>query len=263
MEIILPQPRKCKICGGMSVPFDTVERLKACMSDRYPLGVSGLGILYRRCEECGFIFTSDFDSYSAEDWAAEIYNEDYIKVDPGYIDYRPALSAGLIRSQFSRQHTIGLDYGAGSGQMAAMLRSSGWRYDAIDPFGASRMEPGHAGRYNLCSAFEVFEHVADPSGALASILSMCSAGRLMIVIGTQLSDKEVDGARRLSWWYASPRNGHISLFSRAAMAHMARQAGLDYACFGQSTHYLSRGWKPGQVACLAYLGKARRLVRLT
>lgn len=171
-------------------------------------------------------------------------------------------SRGLIASQFKRSSTIGLDYGAGSGLMARSLREAGWRFDACEPYGDSSMEPQNKGLYNVCSSIEVFEHTVDPVSEMGEIVRLCSKGRLMVVIGTNLSDGEVDEDRRLAWWYAAPRNGHISLFSRESLRRLAVQFGLEFTSFGASTHYLTRGWHSADVARMAYIGKARRMLRL-
>jgi hypothetical protein len=34
------------------------------------------------------------------------------------------------------------------------------------------------------------------------------------MFSTLLSDGNIKLGQKLTWWYASPRNGHISLFSR-------------------------------------------------
>lgn len=256
IELVL----RCKICGHDSRVFDAVDRAKTCREDVYPLGVSGNSVIYHRCDDCGFIFTRDFDHFTQQDWAQAVYNDDYIVVDPDYKSVRPFLSCGMIESQFSRSDTVGLDYGAGSGLMAATLRERGWVYDAYDPFGATSITPERRGSYNVCSAFEVFEHMVDPVGELSSILSLCSPGRLALIIGTNASDGVVSEATRLSWWYAAPRNGHVSLFSKESLRRMAGRFGLDYATFGISTHYLTRGWSSAEVAYMAYVGKARRVL---
>lgn len=253
----------CKVCSGEARPFDSVDRLKCCVGGRYPFGPSGDGVIYLRCEDCGFIFTRDFDDWSGDDWRSQIYNDDYLIVDPCYAGARPRASLGLILSQFRKDETVGLDYGAGQGLMAAALREKGWNYDACEPYGESTMLSNNAGRYNVCSSIEVFEHTVDPLAEMARIVGLCSGGRLAVVIGTNVSDGEVDENRRLGgWWYAAPRNGHISLFSKEALRRMAARFSLDFASFGSSTHYLTRGWQPAEVARMAYIGKARRLMRL-
>lgn len=250
----------CKICGAESIPFDAVDRSKTCCEDVYPLGVSGRSTIYHRCRDCGFIFTADFDQYTSKDWATQIYNDEYVVVDPDYRERRPLLTCTMIESQFSRNETIGLDFGAGSGLMAKTLRNRGWLYDAYDPFGEVNMSSERRQMYNVCSAFEVFEHLVDPISEMKDLLAMCSPDKLALVIGTNASDGVVSEQSRLSWWYAAPRNGHISLFSKEALRRMAQRFELNYASFGSSTHFLTRGWSRSEVALMAYVGKARRIL---
>jgi hypothetical protein len=233
---------------------------RTCHEDVYPLGVSGISVVYRRCESCNFIFTNDFDTYSSADWIANIYNDKYTSIDPDYHSIRPALSRGLIESQFRKRETVGLDYGAGNGMMAESLRDRGWRYDTYDPFGNTNMVAARVGTYNLCSAFEVFEHVPNPVGALEEIVRMSSPDKIAIVIGTNTSDGMVSNKPPLSWWYAGPRNGHISLFSKEALKRLGARFGLAYNSFGSSTHYLTRHWSPAEITLMAFRGKARRVL---
>jgi hypothetical protein len=38
-----------------------------------------------------------------------------------------------------------------------------------------------------------------------------------VLFSTLLSDGEIVRGRPLRWWYAAPRNGHISLFSAQSL----------------------------------------------
>jgi hypothetical protein len=253
--------RQCKICNGRSRLFDYVDFNKSCRDGRYPFGLSGERVAYHRCESCGFTQTNYFDDWTATDWSSRIYNDEYVVVDPCYVERRPLQSRQMVRSLFSKRATIGLDYGAGSGLMARTLRDEGWVFDACEPYGDSNMDAANVGRYNVCTSIEVFEHTIDPAAELQRILGLCSKEKLMVVIGTNISDLEIDDDRRLGWWYAAPRNGHISLFSRKSLQILANQADLDFASFGASTHFLSRGWKRKDVARRAYVGKWLRMMR--
>jgi len=46
------------------------------------LPVSEKLIPYWSCIECGFIFTNYMDAWLPEDFQREIYNDEYINVDP-------------------------------------------------------------------------------------------------------------------------------------------------------------------------------------
>jgi hypothetical protein len=102
------------------------------------------------------------------------------------------------------------------------------------------MLPERLGRYNFCLAMEVFEHSPNPVSSLEDIVGKMASGRAMIMIGTWIHDGIVSDQTRLSWWYAAPRNGHISLFSRRSMEILASKFGLSYSSIYPGMHLLTR-----------------------
>lgn len=233
----------CKICQSPTTLFDVVDRSKICdLKNVYPAGLSGTPVYYERCQSCGFLFTRHFDSYQADDWTREIYNGEYARLDPEYHGERAHRNASLLQFMFSRQRAsiIGLDYGGGNGATSQSLRQIGFNFDSHDPFGFSDMTPHKAGTYNLVTAFEVFEHVPDPVSTLATIMNYMADGPAILIIGTLSSDGRVDNRSRLAWWYAAPRNGHISLYSKRSLATLAQKFGLHCASPLPGTHIMSR-----------------------
>jgi len=232
----------CKICGGTAQPFDLVDFNKTCDKTLYPSGLRGIPVLYQKCGDCGFIFTDFFDDFSADEWRTHVYNDDYAKVDPDYDSKRPRSNVLKINILLigRKNQIIGLDYGGGNGKTSALLREQGWVFDSYDPFGHTDMAPERLGRYNFCSAMEVFEHSPNPMSSLQDILEKMASGRAMIVIGTDTHDGIVSAQTRLSWWYAAPRNGHISLYSRRSIEILASKFGLCYASVCPGTHLLTR-----------------------
>lgn len=233
----------CKICGGDAQLFDVVDFKKCCNPTLYPDGLAGVPVFYRCCRTCRFIFTTFFDGFTSDQWRSHVYNDEYAAVDPEYIEIRPRRNASEVESLLlgNQASTIALDYGGGNGMTAMLLRKKGWTYDAYDPFGFCDVEPERIGKYNFCSAFEVFEHSPDPISTLSEILRMTSPERLMIFVGTGVHDSEVRLDNRLAWWYAAPRNGHVSLYSRRALQLLGRRFGLGYVSVSRGTHLLLRG----------------------
>jgi hypothetical protein len=256
----LPGGTACKVCDAQAEPFDVVDFMKTCDPGLYPRPLSGVPVYYHRCRRCGLVFTGFFDRFSAEDWREHVYNAGYVEVDPAYVEERPRQDAARLDAYLcERKHElIGLDYGGGSGIAARLLRELGYRYDAWDPFGVQSLTPELQGRHNFCSSFEVAEHSTDPRGMFSGILGMLAPGRVMIFVGTQVHDGLVDDARRLSWWYAAPRNGHVTLHSRRSLGLLAQLNQLDFHSFTRSTHLMSRGYTRAEVARFVYAGVARR-----
>jgi len=252
----------CKVCGEKATPFDMVDFSKTCTLEKYPLGLSFIPVAYRKCERCAFIFTSFADRFTGEQWKRFIYNEDYIHADPEYLEVRPRHNARELAAFLAgkKKSTLALDYGGGNGLTSRLMRQRGWAYDSYDPFGQVEMEADRKGRYNVCSALEVFEHTPDPVASLQELLDLCSSDRLIVFIGTSVHDGMVSNANRLSWWYAAPRNGHISLFSRESLRVLAARYGLAYASFSRGTHVFTRGM--GRRRAFASLVRGKIIRRL-
>jgi 2-polyprenyl-6-hydroxyphenyl methylase/3-demethylubiquinone-9 3-methyltransferase len=261
-------PAPCKVCEGETALFDVLDFAKTCDARLHPADLAAVPVYYRRCRACGFIFTDFFDDFSPRQWSAHLYNDDYYRrVDPAYAEQRPASNARGVDHllRHVKQQVIGLDYGGGSGRTCERLRALGYRFDTFDPFGQRSLTPEFAGRYNFCSAFEVAEHTPDPRGLIDAIVGLASPQRLAILIGTQLHDRVVTDATRLSWWYAAPRNGHISLYSHRAMQILARRHALDYTRLSERTHLFTRHWTAREawwfLARGKMVGRIERLAR--
>lgn len=232
----------CKICGDRADVFDLVDFNKICNSIKYPLGLSGIPVVYSKCENCRFIFTQFFDDFSPEEWSFYIYNDEYVRVDPGYISGRPQSNLRQL-SRFLRnkeKDIIGLDYGGGSGLTANLMNEAGYSFDFYDPFGHNELSFDKKGKYNFCSAMEVIEHSPNPVEFISDILSRCSQNRLIILIGTSTHDDMVSPETRLSWYYAAPRNGHISLFSKRSLKYLSERFGLNYVSASAGIHLMVR-----------------------
>lgn len=254
----------CKICDSHATPFDLVDFNKTGHHSKYPYGVAGIPVRYDRCDNCGFIFTGFFDSFTADQWSEYVYNDEYyIGVDPEYAEIRPQYNARWFSTLLAgrKGSLLGLDYGGGNGRTVELMRTMGWAYDCWDPFGHTDMAPENAGRYNFCSSMEVFEHTPDPVGSLRSLVEKCSPDKLMIMIGTGAHDGIVTDETRLNWWYAAPRNGHISLYSKKSLEMLAAKFGLDYVSLSMGTHLMVRGYSEREAKIMLLRGKLMAKLR--
>jgi len=230
-----PRPVACKVCRGASGLLGVVDFHKSCEEAKGKLlGLSGCPVYYRRCGRCGFVFTDAFDDWGVEDFRRSIYNEDYALVDPDYAEVRPAGNARLVTETFaaSREALRVLDYGGGTGVLAGRLRDEGFMGETYDPFSEFREMP--EGRFDLITCFEVMEHVSDPRATtetMARLLKQEGA----ILFSTLVQPVEF-AAEGLRWWYAAPRNGHISLYSTAALAHLFGRLGMKVVSFNEALH---------------------------
>jgi hypothetical protein len=220
-----------------------------------------VGVEYRRCRRCNFIFTEFFDQFTADLWVTCVYNSDYYSsIDPEYESIRPQQKSYQLRCLLRSPDAgwLGLDYGGGGGRLSQLMRESGYVFDSYDPFGADTTQEVNRGKYNLCSLFEVAEHAVDPIGVLGEIVKMSSPARLGVLVGTQVHDRQhVQPGHLANWWYAAPRNGHVSLFSRASLVRLAASRALSYFGFARGLHFFYRGYSPLAVRKMQLTGKLR------
>jgi SAM-dependent methyltransferase len=232
----------CPICAGTCSLLDVVDFNKSCeVPGGKIMPPCGIPISYFLCERCGFCLAPEIAKWPQEDFESKIYNSEYVHVDPGYVDARPRANASMLVKLFGERKTEfrHLDYGGGSGLLSELLRESGWNSTSYDPFVDRGVNPGDLGKFDLVSAFEVFEHVPDVT-QLMSNLSSLLAENGVVIFSTLLSDGNIAPQQRLGWWYASPRNGHISLFSRKSLATLIVKNGYRLGSFSSGFHLF---WK--------------------
>lgn len=231
----------CKCCGGTASYFGSVDFHKNCeiAKGKNVLPPSGIMVPYHRCGECGFLFTIVFDSFSQEDFGELVYNDEYVLVDPDFADLRPRANAEFIAELFSAHpETRILDYGGGNGLTAELLREAGFRnvvtYDPFVPRHAKRPE----GTFDLILCFEVVEHSPDPHGTFEDIDSFLGTDGI-VLFSTLVQPSDIT-AMGLDWWYAAPRNGHVSLHSRESIGVITAGSGYNFGSFNENLHVLFR-----------------------
>lgn len=235
----------CKCCGARAEHFGAVDFHRSCEDvGGALLAASGIAIPYHRCVECGFVFTLAFDHFTPQDFAEHIYNDDYVRVDPDFAGRRPLNSAELVgRKVFPGQTALRmLDYGGGEGRLAALLREMGFASAVTyDPFYAgSGSRP--TGTFDVVTSFEVLEHTTTPYETLREMRALTD-DRGMILFSTLVQPPDFDELG-MRWFYAAPRNGHVSLYSRQSMTALMRRLGLKWCSFDHVLHAAYRGKLP-------------------
>lgn len=228
----------CPVCGSPAELYDVVDFNKNCReSEGIQLPLCGVPIYYRRCAACEYTWAPEFREWADEDFLNHIYNEDYVHVDPDYLTVRPEGNAVMVTQLFGRQreHIRHLDYGGGNGGLSALLAQQGWNTLSYDPFPGDRTTAESLGKFNLITSFEVFEHVPDPNTLMTSLCKLMD-DECLVLFSTLVSDGNILPQGRLNWWYAAPRNGHISLFSTRSLALLAEKHGLGFRSFSATTH---------------------------
>jgi len=220
----------CKICGQPAPLHGVVDFNKTCEANRgkfFPL--AGVPVWYHRCTNCQFLFTEQFDHWTAEMFRQHIYNDAYIEVDPDAAGSRArGNAAGVINFARKVNATRVLDYGGGDGTLAGVLNENGFDAVSWDPVQDATPAPP-AGSFDFVCAFEVIEHTPTPMHTCGQALSFLRAGGLFM-----FSTLTLDGlpAQACDNWYIAPRNGHISI-------HSSRSLELLFGRLDRQVHHFS------------------------
>jgi 2-polyprenyl-6-hydroxyphenyl methylase/3-demethylubiquinone-9 3-methyltransferase len=240
LQAICPKETPCKCCGAPASLYGLLDFHKNCeIYRKNALEISGVPIYYHRCPVCQFIFTTALDHFTKEDFERHIYNDQYPLIDPDYQEVRPRGNATLVARLFSEARPARiLDYGGGNGTLATLLRDAGFPLvETYDPF-VPRFSEKPTGRFDCVICFEVLEHSTDPSRTLSHMVEFLTDTGIML-ISTLLQPDDIDRLG-LSWWYAAPRNAHVSLYSKASLEKLVLPLGFQVHSLDQSYHVLVR-----------------------
>lgn len=222
----------CKVCGGATEIQGWVDAGRSCEVARQRfLPLTGMPVLYQRCVLCSFVFTSDFDDWTRQEFKDRIYNDDYIHADPDYVENRPRANAPVVASVARQMNAARvLDYGGGNGLLARLLREGGVAADSWDVMSAAQRP--EEGAYDLVTAFEVFEHTPRPRESAADALAFLRPGGRLL-FSTLLHDLP---RQTTDWWYLAPRNGHLSIHSQGSLKALFDALGWPLTSFSRLLH---------------------------
>jgi hypothetical protein len=134
-----------------------------------------------------------------------------------------------------------LDFGGGYGVFTRWMRDQGYDFFHYDQHCMNLFAPGHDAdvsgsvRYELVTAFEVFEHLAEPAKTVGQLLSISDS----ILFSTEALS--IPAPRIADWWYYGPEHGqHIAFFTRVALQKLAARFDANYYTNGGSIHLISR-----------------------
>jgi len=233
---------KCKICNSGTRDFATKKVL-----DKYE-------VKYFQCPACKFIQTEE------PFWLDEAYKNAITKLDIGLV-YRnehitPIIST-IIKLLFSEGKRF-IDYGGGYGLFVRMMRDRGFDFYRQDiycenlfakHFDLSDLSPNS--RFDILTAFEVFEHLPDPVGEVKKMLEFSDN----ILFTTELQPKSYEELK--DWWYLMPDLGqHISLYTEESLFKLAEKFNLHLLSAG-SVHLLTKKAKNKLIFKMAF----RRIVQ--
>lgn len=215
---------KCKICSSnaLSFSFDTVLK-------KY-------GVEYFRCPSCGFVQTEE--PY----WLAEAYADAISLADVGLVQRnlrRVPIVTALIATFFTADGKF-IDYGGGYGLLVRLMRDAGFNFYRSDRHCANLLargfeaEPEGNVTFELLTAMELFEHLADPIGEVEQMLGYSRSIFFTTLLLPEPAPQPGD------WWYYVPDQGqHISFYTRKSLEVIAARFGLALVTDGVSRHLLT------------------------
>jgi hypothetical protein len=242
-EVSQQPPARCSVCGGTDLRAfgdkDFGESGADHFEQRRIFADYGTRVSYYQCSACRFTFSAAFDGWSAADFEAHIYNDDYVLSDKPFVSERPLRNAAMVAGLYYRERGSVdiLDVGGGKGVFAQALRDAGYSAATRDLYFMGS-EAQAAQRFDLITSFEVIEHVRHDQqqawmAALAGQLRATPSAR--VLISTELIALD----HTIGWWYLCPRNGHISVHSAESLALLAAAVRLRLFSVNPSMHWLA------------------------
>jgi hypothetical protein len=219
----VPDNPRCRICGSLAVPMGTARILRKYDARFYS------------CTSCGFVQTeSPF-------WLEEAYQEPFGRSDIGRVERNVDLTrvTSVLVSWLFNANSRFLDYGGGDGLFVRMMRDRGYDFYWRDKYAknvfAAGFEGGDDWRYELVTAYEVFEHLPDPLETLSKLLTYSDH----ILFSTVVVPRPYPELGQ--WWYYSLDDGqHVSFYTAESLNVLAKRFGLGLCSNGSSLHLLSK-----------------------
>jgi len=196
-------------------------------------------VSYLQCSECGFIQTEEHF------WLEEAYANAISALDTGILQRNLSLSnttADIINKLFNPSGKF-LDFGGGFGIFVRLMRDKGYNFYRYDKYCenlfASYFDIGNnleriTEKFELATAFEVFEHLSDPLLEIEEMFKLSDT----IFFTTELIPKDIKDLKE--WWYFAPEAGqHISFYSKQSLEIIAAKFNAVFYSNG-SCHILSK-----------------------
>jgi hypothetical protein len=213
----------CKICQK-----ETANIFQVKILNKYDTN-------YFYCSNCGFLQTEN-PYWLDEAYASPINVEDTGIMKRNLDLLHPALN---IIYYFFNHKKVFLDYAGGYGIFVRLMRDIGLNFKWQDDFSTNLLARGFEysnqdDNIELVTAFEVFEHFANPLAEIEKILKISKNILFSTVLlpDNPFQPKEWD-------YYGLGHGQHIAFYSHKTFKFIAEKYGLNYYTDGSSIHFLT------------------------
>lgn len=136
-----------------------------------------------------------------------------------------------------------LDFGGGYGIFTRLMRDIGFDFYWYDPSSTNLLARGFETKsknykYELVTAFEVFEHFDGPIKEIENIMQFSNN----ILFSTELLPSTL--TKPGEWWYYALESGqHISFYSYKTLRYIAQKYNMNISSNGRNIHILTKNKK--------------------
>jgi hypothetical protein len=209
----------CKICGHPAQKtFEAILLRKHAVS-------------YYLCTRCGFLHTEE--PY----WLEEAYSNSIALSDTGIMMrnlFSAKIASLLIYFGFNRNAKY-VDIAGGYGILTRLMRDIGFDFYWHDPYSTNLVARGFdfipQDNIEMVTAFEAFEHFADPLNEMEKMVTISPN----IFFSTVLLPEPVPKPDDWSY-YVLEHGQHISFFTLQALEVIAKRFGLNLLSNGVNLH---------------------------